>query len=134
MEHGFTRKRKVRPQGFAICECCGLRAPRAELAPWLQRAKCQELTLQDPDRRPARKPEEEWVTGVYRHFYVTHEFQVCPSCFDYLLDGGEFASFFRHRGKIGFLILATVVVTLIILLPELLPLMRSAFWQQPAEN
>ena len=134
MEHRSTRRTKVRPLGHAVCECCGLLAPRAELVPWLQRAQCREFAIQDPTRRQNRKPEEEWITGVYRRFYVTHEHQVCYACFDHLLDGGAFAPALRHRGKIGFLVLGAVVLLLIILMPEILPVLRSALWLEKAEN
>ena len=133
MQRGSTRQVRVRPTGHAVCDCCGLNTPRGELLPWTRRMQCHELTVQDPDRRPDRRPEEEWVTGVYRHYYVTQYFQVCNPCFDYLLDGGEFASAVRHRTKIGFLILAATVVMIIVLLPQMLPVLRSALWIDTGE-
>jgi hypothetical protein len=116
-----------------VCDCCGLKAPRAELLPWTRRIQCRELTVQDPSRRTDRRPDEEWVTGVYRHYFTTLQFEVCNPCFDYLLDGGEFASALRHRTKIGFLVLLFVVVVLIVLLPDLLPVLRSALWLERGE-
>jgi hypothetical protein len=133
MQSGSTRKIRVRPTGRGECDCCGLSAPRAELLPWTRRQQCRELAVQDPARRPGRRPEEEWVTGVYRNYYVTNHFQVCNACFDYLLDGGEFASALRHRLKIGFLILAFVVVVTIVMLPDLLPVLKSALWLEKGE-
>ena len=133
MQSGSTRNVKVRPAGHAVCDCCGLRAARAELLPWTRRIQCRELTVQDPNLRPERRPEEEWVTGVYRNYFVVQNYQVCNPCFDYLLDGGEFASALRHRTKIGFLILAFVVIVAIILLPDLLPVLRSALWLDKGE-
>ena len=108
-------------------------AERAELLPWTHRRLCREFAVQDPAQRLDRQPEMEWVTGVYRNFYVTNHFQVCNACFDYLLDGGEFASALRHRGKIGFLVLAAVVLAAILLLPDLLPVLKSAFWLEKGE-
>ncbi|HEX4097257.1 MAG TPA: hypothetical protein VHX64_11050 [Caulobacteraceae bacterium] len=133
MQRGSTKRYKARPTGQAVCECCGLLAPRAELVPWLQRVQCRRLAIQDP-ARPDRRPEQEWIKGVYRYYYVTNEYQVCYACFDHLLDGGEFAPVLRHRGKIGFLVLAAVVVGLMFLLPEILPILRSALWLDRAEN
>jgi hypothetical protein len=134
MQNGSTRKIRARPTGHAVCDCCGLLAPRAELLPWTRRLQCRELAVQDPTRRSDRRPEEEMVRGVYRHYFVTQFHQVCNACFDHLLDGGEFAPVFRHRAKIGFLVLAVVVVALFVLLPQLLPVLRSAFWLEAAEN
>jgi hypothetical protein len=134
MQNGSTKRTKARPTGHAVCDCCGLLAPRAELLPWTRRLQCRELAVQDPARRPNRRPEEEVITGVYRHYYVTQLFQVCNACFDHLLDGGEFAPSFRHRTKIGLLVLAAIVVVLFILLPQILPLLRSALWLETAEN
>ena len=128
MQRGSTKQTRTRPTGRAVCDCCALLAPRAELLPWTRRIQCRELAMQDPERRPDRQPEREWVTGVYRHYYVTRHDQVCNECFDYLLDGGEFASALRHRGKIGFIAVAAVVVLTILFLPEILPALRSALW------
>ena len=128
MQRGSTREIKSRPAGHAVCDCCGLKTPRAELLPWSRRVQCRELTVQDPDRRPGRRPEEEWITGVYRNYFVMLQFEVCNPCFDYLLDGGELASPLRHRTKIGFLVLAAVVIVAIILMPNLLPVLKSALW------
>ncbi len=134
MQHGSARTTtRSRPAGRAVCDCCGLLAPRAELLPWTRRVACRELAMQDPARRTDRRPEEEWVTGVYRNYRVTQVFAVCDACFDYLLDGGEFASALRHRGKIGFLVVAAVVVAAIVLLPAILPLLQSALWRSPGE-
>ena len=134
MQRGSTSTTtRSRPAGRAVCDCCGLLAPRDELLPWTRRVTCRELAMQDPARRPDRRPEEEWVTGVYRNYRVTQAFAVCDACFDYLLDGGEFASALRHRGKIGFLVVAAVVVTAIVLLPHLLPVLQSGFWRSPGE-
>jgi hypothetical protein len=133
MQPGATRRIRLRPTGHAVCDCCGLRTARADLLPWTRRIQGRELTLQDPARRQDRRPEEEWVTGVYRHYFVTLDFEVCNPCFDYLLDGGEFASALRHRTKIGFLALLFVVVVLIVLLPDLLPVLRSALWLDKGE-
>ena len=134
MQRGSTKRIKARPTGDAVCDCCGLLAPRAELLPWLQRVQCREFAVQDPSRRPNRRPEEERVAGVYRHFAVTNEYQVCHACFDHLLDGGAFAPILRDRAKIAFLALLFVVVVLFVLLPDLLPLLRSALWLEKAEN
>jgi len=133
MQSGSTRNTTARPTGRAVCDCCGLLAPRAELLPWTRRWRCREFAVQDPERRPGRQPEQEWVTGVYRNYYVTQHFQVCNACFDYLLDGGEFASALRHRTKVGVLVLAAVVAAIIILLPEILPVLRSALWVDTGE-
>jgi hypothetical protein len=133
MQPASTRKTRLRPAGHAVCDCCGLKAPRAELLPWTRRIQCRELAVQDPARRPGRRSEEEWVTGVYRHYFTTLEFEVCNPCFDYLLDGGEFASALRHRTKIGFLVLLFVVVVLIVLLPDVLPVLKSALWLEKGE-
>lgn len=121
-------------RGHAACDCCGLLTARAQLLPWLQRMQCRELAILDPDRRPGRKPGEEWITGVFRNYYVTHEHWVCHACFDHLLDGGELASLGRHRGKIAFLILGAVVLVLVLLLPTLLPILTSALWLAKEEN
>lgn len=133
MQRGSTRKIKTRPTGRSVCDCCGLITERSELLAWTHRRQCREFAVQDPARRLDRQPETEWVTGVYRNYYVTNHFQVCNACFDYLLDGGEFASALRHRTKIGFLILAFVVVVTILLLPDILPVLRSALWQEGGE-
>jgi hypothetical protein len=74
------------------------------------------------------------VSGPFRYYYVTQENSVCDACFDYLLDGGAFAGVGRHRGKIAFLVLAAVLAAIIVLLPDLLPLLRSALWLEAAEN
>jgi hypothetical protein len=121
-------------KGHAVCDCCGLITPRAELLPWMRRMQCRELAILDPSRRPGRKPDEEWVTGAFRNYHVTHEHQVCHACFDHLLDGGEFAGAGRHRGKIGFLVLAAVLFVMIVLLPTILPVLSSALWLAKGEN
>ena len=121
-------------KGHGPCDCCGLLAPRAQLLPWLRRMECRELAVLDPERRPNRRPEQEWLVGLFRHYYVTHENWVCHVCFDHLLDGGEFASVRRDRAKIAFLILGAVVVFLIVILPAILPVLRSALWLEHAEN
>ena len=128
MQSGSTRQARMRPTGHAVCDCCGLKTPRGELLAWTRRTQCREFKVQNPDLRPDRKPDEEWVTGVYRNYYVTNHFEVCNPCFDFLLDGGEFASALRHRTKIGFLAAAAVVVLVILLLPVLLPVLKSALW------
>ncbi len=133
MQHGATRQTRTRPAERVACDCCGLLTARTELLPWTKRSRCRELAMQDPARRPDRRPDEEWVTGVYRNYYVTQYYQVCDACFDYMLDGGEFASALRHRGKIGFIAVAVVVVVTILFLPEILPLLRSALWLNQGE-
>lgn len=133
MQRGSTKQTRTRPTGRAVCACCALLAPRAELLPWTRRIRCRELAMQDPARRPDRQPGQEWVTGVYRYYHVTQHDQVCNECFDYLLDGGEFASALRHRGKIGFMVVAAVVLVTILLLPEILPVLKSALWLEQGE-
>jgi len=133
MQRGSTKRAKARPTGQAVCDCCGLLTPRAELLPWQRRVQCRRLALQGPPEAD-RRPEEERVSGVYLYYFATQEYQVCPACFDHLLDGGEFAAALRHRSKIGLLVLAAVVVALIVLLPTILPVLRSALWLEPAEN
>jgi|WetSurMetagenome_2_1015567.scaffolds.fasta_scaffold185603_2 hypothetical protein len=120
-------------KGYGVCDCCGLLAPQGELLPWTRRMLCREFAVLDPERRSGRNPEDEWITGAFRHYYVTHDQQVCHACFDHLLNGGEFAGVLRHRTKLGFLILAAVLVAAIVLLPLIMPVLRSALWLDKGE-
>lgn len=121
-------------KSHAVCDCCGLLAPRGELLAWQRRTQCRELAVMDPERRPSRRPEAERVSGVFRYYDVIQDYRVCHACFDHLLDGGEFAGFLRHRTKIGLVVLAAVVVVLIVCLPEILPVLKSALWLEKAEG
>ena len=121
-------------RGYEACDCCGLLAPRAELLPWKRRMLCREFAVLDPERRAGRRPDEEWVSGAFRHYYVTHDHRVCHACFDHLLNGGEFAGALRHRSKLGFVVLAAVLVVLIALLPFILPVLQSALWLEKVEG
>jgi hypothetical protein len=125
---------KTEGHGYDACDCCGLLVPRAELLPWTRRMLCREFAVLDPERRSGRRPEEEWVTGAFRHYYVTHDQRVCHACFDHLLNGGEFAGALRHRAKLGFLILAAVLAVLALCLPLILPLLQSALWSAKGEG
>jgi hypothetical protein len=119
---------------YTVCQCCGLLAPSQFMLPWTRRVLCRRLASLEPPVEPAGRSREEWVSGPFRYYYVTHEHQVCDDCFDVLLDGGAFAGAFRHRTKIGFLALAAVVAVIIVCLPVLLPILTSALWLDPAEN
>jgi hypothetical protein len=125
---------RVERRGYAVCECCGMLAPSWQLLPWQTRVLCRKLASLQYGPRPCGRPDEQWVRGPFRYYYVMHEHAVCDSCFDYLLDGGVFAGVLRHRGKIAFLVFAAVLVALIVFLPDILPLLKSALWLEPAEN
>jgi len=116
--------------GYAVCDCCGMLAPAREMLPWFQRVQCRKLATLGP----APEPEQAWVSGLFCCYYVTHEHQVCSPCFDYLLDGGVFAGSERHRAKIAILVLAIVLLLLIFMLPDVLPVLKSALWLDKAEG
>jgi hypothetical protein len=99
---------QVEGKGLAVCDCCGLLAPRRRMLPWQQQVLCRRLTSL-PAVVGADGREDEWISGPYRCFYALQEYAVCDACFDYLLDGGEFAGTLRHRGKIACLALAAVL-------------------------
>ena len=125
---------RVQRRGYAVCDCCGVLAPSGRMLPWKQRMLCRRLASLATGPDPAGRPDEQWLSGPYRYYWVTHEHAVCDACFDYLLDGGDFAGLQRHRSKIGLLVLAAVLAVLVISLPVLLPVLQSAFWLEPAEN
>ena len=113
--------RQVERKGWAVCECCGLLTAKAELLPWQQRVLCRSLATLEPLSSAAGRTGEAWASGPFRCYWVLHEHQVCWACFDYLLDGGAFASPLRHRGKIAFLLLAAVIAVAGVCLPDVLP-------------
>jgi hypothetical protein len=120
--------------GYVVCDCCGMLAPSKEMLPWRQRVLCRKLAALGPAPEPYEARDEPPASGLYRSYYVTHEYQVCNPCFDYLLDGGVFAGAVRHRGKIALLLLAIVLVILILCLPDVLPVLKSALWLEKAEG
>ena len=84
--------RQVERKGWAVCECCGLLAPKSELLPWQQRVLCRSLATLEPLSSAAGRTGEAWASGPFRCYWVLHEHQVCWACFDYLLGRGILSS------------------------------------------
>ena len=125
--------RKAKAASHVVCPCCALATPGHEMRVWREKGLCRQLAVLDP--RPGQGvDDEQWVSGPYRYYYVTHEHRVCRACHAHLETGGQFANPLRNRGKMAFLVLMAILVAAIACLPILIPALRSALWLLPGEN
>ena len=125
--------RKAKVESRAVCPSCALEGPSREMLVWREKGLCRQLAVLDP--RPGQDGDgEQWVSGPYRYYYVTHEHRVCAACHAHLEAGGQFANPLRNWGKMAFLALVTILLVAIVCLPILIPALRSALWLQPQEN
>src|ERR1035437_5379500 len=125
--------KKAKADPHVVCPSCALATPGHEMRVWREKGLCRQLAVLDP--RPGQGgDDEQWVSGPYRYYYVTHEHQVCPTCYAHLESGGQFANPLRNRGKMAFLVLMAILVAAILCLPILIPALRSALWLLPGEN
>jgi hypothetical protein len=124
-------RQKTRDEGETACHCCGLLASDQGLRSWRERRLCRQLSALEPRHE---RTADEWTSGLYRYYYVTHDHRVCEACHDHLQAGGQFAGAARNRSKQAFLILLAILAIIIVSLPILLPVLKSAFWLAPEEG
>ncbi len=115
---------------MAPCPCCALEVPSASLRSFTQRKLCRQLLAPHQRADPPAATGDEWVSGLYRYYHITHEHQVCEACHAHLSAGGEMGGL-RNRSKLAFVVMLAVLTMLILSLPILLPHLRSALWLNP---
>jgi hypothetical protein len=119
-----------RPKGesHSECPCCALQAPSGSMKVWRRSKLCRQLVTAQQRASPPEPSAEEWISGLYRYYYVTHEHRVCTACYAHLSEGGQFHGGLRNRSKLAFVMMLAILALLIACLPILLPHLRSALW------
>jgi hypothetical protein len=120
--------RKLKPVGETVCTSCGLLTPNDHMTVWREKVLCRAMNAFRDAGSEADPTAEEWVKGLYRYYYVTHEHPVCLDCEAHLARGGQLASPTRNRSKMAVIVLIVIVGIVIAALPWLLPHLKSALW------